>query len=340
MLERIAALSAEIESFKAATAEELEAFRIKFLGRKGTVKELYAQFKDVPNETKREVGQRLNALKQAVTDRIEGQKNAFESGGATGPTGEDFSRPTGDLHLGARHPISAVRRDILDIFSRIGFTVADGPEIEDDWHVFSGLNFPPEHPARDMQDTFFIEKDPDVVLRTHTSSVQVRVMENTEPPIRIVMPGRVFRNEAISARAHCIFHQIEGLYIDKDVSFADLKQTLLYFAQEFFGEKAKIRLRPSYFPFTEPSAEVDVYWGLETEVDYRITKGTGWLEILGCGMVDPNVLKASGIDPDVYTGFAFGMGIERIAMLRYQIGDLRAFFENDARFLRQFSTAL
>lgn len=340
MEDRIKSLLAEVEAFQAKTAEELEAFRIKFLGRKGLVKDLYAQFKDVPNESKREMGQKLNALKESITARFESQKLSFDTAVASAPSGEDFTRPTGDLPLGARHPISVVRREILDIFARIGFTVADGPEIEDDWHVFSGLNFPPEHPARDMQDTFFVEKDPDVVLRTHTSSVQVRVMESTPPPIRIVMPGRVFRNEAISARAHCIFHQIEGLYIDKDVSFADLKQTLLYFAQEFFGKKAKIRLRPSYFPFTEPSAEVDVYWGLETEVDYRITKGTGWLEILGCGMVDPNVLKASGIDSEVYTGFAFGMGIERIAMLRYQIGDLRAFFENDVRFLRQFSATL
>jgi phenylalanyl-tRNA synthetase alpha chain len=240
------------------------------------------------------------------------------------------------LPAGTRHPLSTVRREILEIFERIGFTVADGPEIEDDWHVFSGLNFPPEHPARDMQDTFFIEKDPDMVLRTHTSSVQVRMMENSKPPLRIVMPGRVFRNEAISSRAHCQFHQIEGLYIDEGVSFADMKQTLLYFAQEFFG-KAKIRLRPSYFPFTEPSAEMDVYWGLNSEADYRITKGTGWLEILGCGMVDPNVLKASGIDPEKYSGFAFGMGIERITMLRYQIDDLRMYFENDVRFLKQFN---
>jgi phenylalanyl-tRNA synthetase alpha chain len=242
--------------------------------------------------------------------------------------------------LGTRHPLSIVRRDILDIFSRIGFTVADGPEIEDDWHVFSGLNFPPEHPARDMQDTFFIHKpsqegEKEMVLRTHTSSVQVRAMENKKPPIRIVMPGRVYRNEAVSSRAHCQFHQIEGLYIDEGVSFADMKQTLQFFTEEFFG-KAKIRLRPSYFPFTEPSAEMDVYWGLNSEADYRITKGTGWLEIMGCGMVDPEVLRASGIDPDKYSGFAFGMGIERIAMLRYQIDDLRMFFENDVRFLRQF----
>jgi phenylalanyl-tRNA synthetase alpha chain len=233
--------------------------------------------------------------------------------------------------------LQVVRREIVQIFENMGFAVAEGPEIEDDWHVFSGLNFPPEHPARDMQDTFFVERDPDILLRTHTSSVQVREMERRDPPMRLIMPGRVFRNEAISARAHCMFHQIEGLYIDKGVSFADLKQTLLHFARCFFGPETKIRLRPSYFPFTEPSAEVDVYWGLETEVDKRITKGTGWLEILGCGMVDPNVLEANGIDPNEYSGFAFGMGIERITMLRYQIGDLRHFFENDRRFLDQFS---
>ena len=241
--------------------------------------------------------------------------------------------------MGSHHPIQVVRREILGIFDRMGFAVADGPEIEDDWHVFSGLNFPEEHPARDMQDTFFIQRNPDLLLRTHTSSVQVREMENRQPPLRIVMPGRVFRNEAISARAHCIFHQIEGLYIDRDVSFADLKQTLLTFAEQFFGAGTRIRLRPSYFPFTEPSAEMDVYWGLETEVDKRITKGTGWLEIMGCGMVDPAVLEASGIDPNEFSGFAFGMGIERIAMLKWQIGDLRAFFENDLRFLEQFTPA-
>lgn len=318
-------------------AEAIEQFRIHYLGRKGLLKALSEEFKSVPNEEKREVGQLLNALKTAVQQKID---QALLTSGATvdadALTGEDLTRPDGDLPVGSRHPISIVRREILDIFSRLGFAVAEGPEVEDDWHVFGGLNFPPDHPARDMQDTFFVEGDDGLLLRTHTSSVQVRVMETTSPPIRIVMPGRVFRNEAVSARSHCAFHQVEGLYIDKDVSFADLKQTLLYFAQEFFG-KARIRLRPSYFPFTEPSAEMDVYWGLETETDYRITKGTGWLEVLGCGMVDPEVLRASGIDPEVYSGFAFGMGIERIAMLRYQIGDLRMFFENDVRFLRQFT---
>jgi phenylalanyl-tRNA synthetase alpha chain len=329
----------EISAFKAASAEEIEAFRIRFLGRKGVMKELYGSLKEAAAEDKRELGRVLNELRTNVEERITSLTQSLSST-ETSTNLEDLTRPHGGLPLGARHPISIVRREILDIFSRIGFTVAEGPEIEDDWHVFSGLNFPPEHPARDMQDTFFIEQDPDIMLRTHTSSVQVREMETKEPPIRITIPGRVFRNEAISARAHCIFHQIEGLYIDEKVSFADLKQTLLYFAQEFFGNDTKIRLRPSYFPFTEPSAEMDVYWGLETEVDYRVTKGTGWLEILGCGMVDPNVLKSNNIDPEKYSGFAFGMGIERIAMLRYQIGDLRMFFENDVRFLRQFSPAL
>jgi phenylalanyl-tRNA synthetase alpha chain len=284
----------------------------------------------------------LNKLKVAVQERLDAAKENM--GGKTTEAAKlDLSRPSGALQPGSRHPLSAVRQDILDIFGRIGFTIADGPEIEDDWHVFTGLNFPPEHPARDMQDTFFIQKEDqaqgwkEMLLRTHTSSVQVRQMNKQKPPIRIVMPGRVYRNEAISARAHCQFHQIEGLYIDEGVSFADMKQTLLYFTQAFFG-KAQIRLRPSYFPFTEPSAELDVYWGLETEADYRITKGTGWLEILGCGMVDPAVLEAANIDPNKYSGFAFGMGIERIAMLRYQVDDLRMFFENDVRFLEQFQT--
>lgn len=339
MIEKINGYLEDIKKRALQSEEEIENFRIEFLGRQGVLKTLREDFKEVPGQLKREVGMALNSLKGEIEELINASKVSVDSSNSTVDDMLDLTRPHGGVELGSRHPISLVRREILDIFSRIGFTVAEGPEIEDDWHVFSGLNFPPEHPARDMQDTFFIEKGPDVMLRTHTSSVQVREMETKEPPLRIVMPGRVFRNEAISARAHCIFHQIEGLYIDKEVSFADLKQTLLYFAKEFFGEETKIRLRPSYFPFTEPSAEVDVYWGLKTEVDYRITKGTGWLEILGCGMVDPNVLKASGIDPNEYSGFAFGMGIERIAMLKYQIGDLRNFFENDARFLKQFSKA-
>ena len=334
MKDRIESLLAEVASAELSNAAAAESFRIEFLGRKGKIKDLMAAFKAVPGEEKRELGPMLNQLKQAVELKVvEAQQTQVVRPEASG---EDATRPSGGVPMGSHHPLQVVRREIVGIFQSMGFAVAEGPEIEDDWHVFSGLNFPPEHPARDMQDTFFVERDPDMVLRTHTSSVQVREMEKREPPMRLIMPGRVFRNEAISARAHCMFHQVEGLYIDKDVSFADLKQTLLHFARCFFGPETHIRLRPSYFPFTEPSAEVDVYWGLKTEVDKRITKGTGWLEILGCGMVDPNVLEASGIDPDVYSGFAFGMGIERITMLRYQIGDLRHFFENDRRFLDQF----
>lgn len=340
MLETIQQHLGEIATFQANTAEEVENFRIKYLGRKGILNDLFEGFKQVAPDQKKMLGQELNKLKTAVQEKLDALQQATATAGGKSE-GIDWSRPTGAVPLGTRHPLSIVRREILDIFSRIGFTVADGPEIEDDWHVFSGLNFPPEHPARDMQDTFFIHKpsqegEKEMVLRTHTSSVQVRAMENQRPPIRIVMPGRVYRNEAVSSRAHCQFHQIEGLYIDEGVSFADMKQVLQYFTQEFFG-KANIRLRPSYFPFTEPSAEMDVYWGLNSEADHRITKGTGWLEIMGCGMVDPEVLRASGIDPDKYSGFAFGMGIERITMLRYQIDDLRMFFENDVRFLRQFN---
>jgi len=339
MLDTIQQHLGEIAAFNATSAEEVEQFRIKYLGRKGVLTDLFEGFKQVAPDQKKELGQELNKLKNAVQERLDALQQATAQTAQTSE-GFDWSRPTGAAPLGTRHPLSIVRREILDIFSRMGFTVADGPEIEDDWHVFSGLNFPPEHPARDMQDTFFIHKpteegEKEMVLRTHTSSVQVRAMETRKPPIRIVMPGRVYRNEAVSSRAHCQFHQIEGLYIDEGVSFADMKQTLQYFTQEFFG-KAKIRLRPSYFPFTEPSAEMDVYWGLNSEADHRITKGTGWLEIMGCGMVDPEVLRASGIDPERYSGFAFGMGIERITMLRYQIDDLRMFFENDVRFLRQF----
>ena len=310
-----------------------ENFRIKFSGKKGILNDLFAKFKEVPNEQKKEFGQKINALKQAVNERIENFKT--ENSSAKTEAKEDLTRPGFPMEMGSRHPISLVKNRIIEIFKSIGFAVADGPEIEDDWHNFTALNLPEYHPARDMQDTFFIEQNPDVLLRTHTSSVQVRYMESHEPPIRILSPGRVFRNEAISSRSHCIFHQIEGLYIDKNVSFADLKQTLQFFTTELFG-KSKIRLRPSYFPFTEPSAEVDVYWGLNSETDYRITKGTGWLEIMGCGMVDPAVLKNVNINPDEFSGYAFGMGIERIVMLLYQIGDIRMFFENDLRMLRQF----
>lgn len=327
---------AKVSEVELKDADAVEVFRVEWLGRKGRMKDLMAAFKEAPNEQKRELGKLLNQLKQLIEERMEAASSSLQSGIASTGRGEDYSRPAGGMPMGTHHPLSVVRKEIIGIFERLGFTISEGPEIEDDYHVFSGLNFPEEHPARDMQDTFFVDREPDLLLRTHTSSVQVREMEQNDPPMRLIMPGRVFRNEAISARAHCMFHQIEGLYIDEDVSFADLKQTLLLFAQEFFGPDTKIRLRPSYFPFTEPSAEVDVYWGLETEVDKRITKGTGWLEILGCGMVDPSVLEAAGIDSRKYSGFAFGMGVERITMLRYQIGDLRTFFENDARFLDQF----
>jgi phenylalanyl-tRNA synthetase alpha chain len=328
-------LRSEIESAKAETKDEVESLRIKYLGKKGVFRELSARIKEVAPDERKNFGQELNSLKNLVQEKLETLKSGLIEGSGKSDV-FDYTRPTGEEPYGSRHPISMVRREIESIFQKIGFSIAEGPEIEDDWHNFSALNFPEEHPARDMQDTFFIEKDPDIALRTHTSSVQVRVMESQKPPIRIIAPGRVYRNEAISSRSHCIFHQVEGLYIDKGVSFADMKQTIEYFAKAFFG-KTKIRLRPSYFPFTEPSAELDIYWGLETEADYRITKGTGWLEILGCGMVDPNVLENCNIDPEVYTGFAFGMGIERIAMILHQITDLRLFTENDIRFLRQYA---
>jgi phenylalanyl-tRNA synthetase alpha chain len=333
MLDQIKELLVQIEQAEISNAEQSEQFRLQYLSKKGILNDLFEQFKSIPNDQKKAVGKELNVLKQAAQQKWESTQS--QSRKVDVPMQFDFSIPSAQTLAGSHHPLSIVQRDIVRIFERIGFHVAEGPEIEDDWHVFSGLNFPPEHPARDMQDTFFVQTHPDFLLRTHTSSVQVREMEKRQPPIRIVMPGRVYRNEAISARAHCQFHQIEGLFIDEKVSFADMKATLLYFVQAFFG-KAEIRLRPSYFPFTEPSAELDVYWGLNSEADHRITKGTGWLEIMGCGMVDPNVLAASGIDPEKYSGFAFGMGIERIAMLRYQIDDLRHFFENDVRFLAPF----
>ena len=339
MIDKIKGYIAEAEAFQTKSKEELEAFRIKFLGKKGLLNDFFAEFKTVPNELKKEFGQVVNNLKNAAQDKVTAIQEALENGEETAGAYGDLTRPGEPFAVGSRHPISIVKNQIIDIFSNIGFNVSEGPEIEDDWHNFTALNLPEYHPARDMQDTFFIQTNPDVLLRTHTSSVQVRYMESNKPPIRTISPGRVFRNEAISARSHCIFHQIEGLYIDKDVSFADLKQTLLYFTKEMFG-KSKIRLRPSYFPFTEPSAEIDIYWGLKTETDYRITKGTGWLEIGGCGMVDPNVLTNCGIDAAKYTGFAFGMGVERIAMLQYQIGDIRAFYENDVRFLEQFRSSI
>ncbi|MFH4966608.1 phenylalanine--tRNA ligase subunit alpha [Gaetbulibacter sp. M240] len=339
MIDKIKEHIAEVKAFKAQTKEDVEAFRIKYLGKKGLLNQFFADFKTVANDQKKEYGQALNTLKKTAEETVNTLKEALDKKEDTKGIYGDLSRPGAAIEIGARHPISIVKNQIIDIFSRIGFNVSEGPEIEDDWHNFTALNLPEYHPARDMQDTFFIQTDPDILLRTHTSSVQVRYMENNKPPIRTISPGRVYRNEAISARSHCFFHQVEGLYIDKDVSFADLKQTLQHFTTEMFG-KSKIRLRPSYFPFTEPSAEVDVYWGLESEIDYRITKGTGWLEIMGCGMVDPNVLENCGIDSKTYSGFAFGMGIDRIAMLLHQIGDIRLLSENDVRFLEQFKSAL
>ena len=339
MLNKLKQIREEAEAFAARTEEEIEAFRIKYLGKKGKMNEVFAEFKNVPNEQKKEFGQKINEIKTYLQSRIDNFRQEMQQKPEEA-SGEDLTLPGDPVKWGTRHPLSIVRREIIDIFSRLGYVVADGPEIEDDHHVFGALNFPEEHPARDMQDTFFVEKKPDVLLRTHTSSIQVRTMEQNDPPIRVICPGRVFRNEAISARAHCIFHQIEGLYINKDVSFADLKQTLLYFAREMFGEETKIRLRPSYFPFTEPSAEMDVSCTICGGKGCNVCKYTGWLEIMGCGMVDPNVLKSSDIDPQVYSGFAFGMGIERIAMLKYQVKDLRYYFENDVRFLGQFETEI
>ena len=335
MLNKIDELLNEVSQFHSVVKDEIEQFRIKYNGKKGILNDLFEQFKSVPNDKKKEYGQKINILKQNIIAKLEELKDSTSK--ETIAEKEDLTSPAFPLELGARHPISLVKNQIIDIFKSIGFAVSDGPEIEDDWHNFTALNLPEYHPARDMQDTFFIETNPDVLLRTHTSSVQIRYMEKNEPPIRILSPGRVFRNEAVSSRSHCIFHQIEGLYIDENVSFADLKQTIQFFTTELFG-KSKIRMRPSYFPFTEPSAEVDVYWGLNSETDYRITKGTGWLEIMGCGMVDPAVLKNVNIDPDKYSGYAFGMGIERIVMLLYQMSDIRMFFENDIRTLEQFKS--
>ncbi len=337
MIEKIKTHIQEVNAFSADNKEALEQFRIKYLGKKGILNDFFAAFKSVPNEQKKEFGQVINELKKATEEKVKSLQELLENKEEVQGIYGDLTRTGYPLELGSRHPISLVKNRVIEIFSNIGFNVSEGPEIEDDWHNFTALNLPEYHPARDMQDTFFIQTHPDILLRTHTSSVQVRYMEENKPPLRTISPGRVFRNEAISSRSHCIFHQVEGLYIDKDVSFADLKQTLLYFTKEMFG-KSKIRLRPSYFPFTEPSAEVDIYWGLKTPTDYRITKGTGWLEIMGCGMVDPNVLTNCKIDPKKYSGFAFGMGIERMAMLLYQISDIRMFYENDVRFLKQFKS--
>ena len=338
MTERINALLSEVESLAAADEKELEALRIKYLGKKGLLNDLMADFRNVPAEQKRETGQKINALKTALQDKL----NALRQSLATKEDSHDdldLTRTPYPIQLGTRHPLSIVKNEIIDIFSRLGFSMADGPEVEDDWHVFSSMNFAEDHPARDMQDTFFVEQHPDIVLRTHTSSVQSRVMEHTQPPIRVICPGRVYRNEAISARAHCFFHQVEGLYIDEDVSFTDLKQVLLTFAREMFGPETKIRLRPSYFPFTEPSAEMDISCNICGGKGCSFCKHTGWVEILGCGMVDPNVLEANGIDSKVYKGYAFGMGVERITNLKYQVKDLRLFSENDVRFLDEFMAA-
>lgn len=338
MKEKIGEYLKEVESFKAESLDQLEEFRIKFLSKKGSIPALFADFKNVMAADRKELGQLMNNLKKTTQEKIVRLKESFETVADTGDSGLDLTLPAYS-RLGSRHPLSIVRKEIVDIFSRIGFTVAEGPEIEDDFHNFTALNFPENHPARDMQDTFFIETDPDLMLRTHTSSVQIRVMQETKPPIRVLLPGRVFRNEAISARAHCIFHQVEGLSIDTNVSFADLKTTLYYFAKELFGGDTKIRFRPSFFPFTEPSAEMDISCNICGGKGCNICKYTGWVEILGCGMVDPQVLEFCKIDSSKYTGYAFGMGIERVTMLKYQINDLRLFFENDIRFLKQFESS-
>ena len=340
MLEKIKQLQNEIQEFAVNKADELENFRIKFLSKKGKLSLLFEEFKTISSEERKNIGKLLNELKNAAQEKMNDYKQSFEEVPQVNENNKDLSLPVNFVELGSRHPISIVRSKIIEIFSRIGFTVSEGPEIEDDWHNFTALNFPEEHPARDMQDTFFIQKNPDIALRTHTSSVQVRVMETEKPPIRKIFPGRVYRNEAISSRSHCFFHQVEGLYIDKNVSFADLKQVLLYFAKEMFGEETKIRLRPSYFPFTEPSAEMDISCNLCGGKGCAFCKYSGWVEILGCGMVDPNVLKNCKIDSTIYSGYAFGMGIERITNLKYRVKDIRLFSENDFRFLKQFTSAI
>ena len=339
MIEKINALRAEIEALKATSAEELEQLRIKYLSKKGAVSALMNDFRSVPAEMKREQGQKLNELKTAATERLAQLREEIAGAEESSCADLDLTRTATPIPFGTRHPLSLVENEICGIFGAMGFTIAEGPEIEDDWHVFSSLNFPADHPARDMQDTFFITREPDILLRTHTSSVQTRTMESRKPPIRIICTGRVYRNEAISARAHCFFHQVEGLYIDRNVSFADLRQALLHFARQMFGPDTKIRLRPSYFPFTEPSAEMDISCHICGGVGCPFCKGTGWVEILGCGMVDPNVLEACGIDSKVYSGYAFGMGVERITNLKYRVKDLRMFSENDVRFLHEFDAA-
>lgn len=337
MIEQVDNYLNEVDNYSIKNQVELEEFRLKYLSKKGLINELFEEFKNVPSDKKKDFGKKINDLKVNANNKYQSIKETLDAD--TESTKIDLTLSGEPIKIGTRHPISTVKNEIVSIFERLGFTVSDGPEIEDDWHVFSALNFPLEHPARDMQDTFFIGKTPDILLRTHTSSVQVRVMEKTQPPIRMIMPGRVFRNEAISARSHCMFHQVEGLFIDKKVSFADLKQTLLFFAKELFGPETKIRLRPSFFPFTEPSAEMDISCNCNGK-GCNLCKYTGWLEILGCGMVDPNVLDNCGIDSKEYSGFAFGMGIERIALLKYQVKDIRIYFENDVRFLNQFKSTL
>tara|TARA_B110000495_G_scaffold188191_1_gene188199 strand:+ start:779 stop:1798 length:1020 start_codon:yes stop_codon:yes gene_type:complete len=339
MIEQILHNINEIESFNSTSKEEIEKFRIKFLAKKGLINYYFSEFKNVENSRKKEYGLSINKLKISAQNKLNDLNSLLSNCSTNSQLLNDLTRPGSSIEIGSKHPITIVKNRIIDIFSSIGYNVSEGPEIEDDWHNFTALNLPEYHPARDMQDTFFIQTNPDLLLRTHTSSVQVRYMENNKPPIRTISPGRVYRNEAISARSHCFFHQVEGLYIDENVSFADLKQTLEFFTKELFG-KSKIRLRPSYFPFTEPSAEVDVYWGLNNETDYKMTKGTGWLEIMGCGMVDPNVLDNCGIDSKKYSGFAFGMGIDRIALLLHQINDIRLLSENDTRFIKQFKSSL
>ncbi|MEI6852578.1 MAG: phenylalanine--tRNA ligase subunit alpha [Bacteroidota bacterium] len=340
MQTKIAQYLSEVELYTAKNTEELEQFRLKYISKNGLLNQLFEEFKTLPGDEKKVCGQLLNNLKNAVNDKFNTVKELLEKSNVQTKEHKDLTLQADYGKYGARHPMSIVRNEIIQIFSRIGFTVAEGPEIEDDWHIFEALNFAPDHPARDMQDTFFIEQNPDIALRTHTSSVQVRLMQTQKPPLRAIMPGRVYRNEAISARAHCFFHQVEGLYIDKDVSFADLKQVLLYFAKEMFGNDTDIRLRPSYFPFTEPSAEMDISCTICKGAGCAMCKKTGWVEILGCGMVDPNVLENCGIDSKVYSGYAFGMGIERITNLKYSVKDLRLFSENDIRFLKQFENAI
>ena len=333
MIKKLEDYISHVKKFTSQDSNEIESFKIEFLGRKGVINDLFSDFKNVPADQKKEYGQKVNELKNLTSKKYEDLKLGVKQSSKS--ISEDYTKPGFPISSGSLHPITIIKNRIINIFSKVGFELSEGPEIEDDWHNFTALNLPKDHPARDMQDTFFIQQNPDILLRTHTSSVQVRYLEDNPPPLKIISPGRVYRNEAISSRSHCIFHQIEGIYVDEKVSFADLKQMILYFTKSMFG-KSKLRFRPSYFPFTEPSAEVDIYWGLETETDHRITKGTGWLEIMGCGMVDPKVLQNCNIDSEKYTGYAFGLGLERIAMLIYQIPDIRLFFENDVRFLNQF----